>query len=95
MGDHRAMTFTGPDIADQDSPSPYDHVRRFGPPAIIGLAALLFVVQNTNRVEFTFLWFEFEWPLWIMLVVFALVGAVVFWGVARRRRSRAERRAES
>lgn len=71
-----------------DQPSATDQVRRFGPPAIIALGALLFVVQNTDSVTFNFLWFEFRWPLWIMLLVFMAVGAVVFWGAARRRRAR-------
>jgi len=50
------------------------------------------VVQNTDNVPFRFLWFEFDWPLWIMLLVFAAVGAVVALGMAlgvtRRRRTR-------
>jgi hypothetical protein len=76
--------------SDDDSAGPItsEQVRRFGPPALVGVLALLFVFQNTGRVSFRFLWLTFEWPLWIMLLVFALVGAVVFWGVARRRRSR-------
>jgi uncharacterized integral membrane protein len=78
-----------------DQPSTTDQVRRFGPPAAIGLAALLFIVQNTERVDFNFLWFEFSWPLWIMLVVFMAVGAIVFYGVARRRRSRRARDADA
>lgn len=67
---------------------PLDMLRRFGPPGVLALAALLFVLQNTNSSTFNFLWFEFEWPLWVMLVVFAAVGAVVFWFLARRRRKR-------
>jgi uncharacterized integral membrane protein len=74
-----------------EQPSSTDHVRRFGPPALIAFAALLFIVQNTESVQFNFLWFEFRWPLWIMLMVFAVVGAVVFYGAARRRRSRMAR----
>jgi len=50
------------------------------------------VVQNTDNVPFSFLWFEFDWPLWIMLLVFAAIGAVMALdmalGVPRRRRSR-------
>jgi uncharacterized integral membrane protein len=65
-----------------------EQLRRFGPPAVLGVLALLFVFQNTDTVSFEFLWLTFEWPLWIMLLVFAAVGAVVFWGAARRRRSR-------
>jgi len=75
-----------------DQPSTIDRVRRFGPPALIALIALLFVVQNTDSVPFSFLWFGFRWPLWIMLLVFTTIGALVALGVARRRRSRKARR---
>lgn len=75
-----------------DQPTTIDQVRRFGPPALIALIALLFVVQNTDSVPFSFLWFEFVWPLWIMLLVFTAIGAVVALGVARRRRTRKARR---
>ena len=71
-----------------DQPSTTDQVRRFGPPALIALAALLFVFQNTASVTFNFLWFDFRWPLWIMLVVFMAIGALLFWGAERRRRIR-------
>jgi uncharacterized integral membrane protein len=77
-----------------DQPTTTDQIRRFGPPAVIGLMALLFVVQNTDSVPFRFLWFEFNWPLWIMLLVFMAIGAVVFYGVARRRRWRKARKAK-
>lgn len=71
-----------------DQPSTTDQVRRFGPPALIAIAALLFVFQNTDSVTFNFLWFDFRWPLWIMLLVFMAIGALVFWGAERRRRAR-------
>jgi uncharacterized integral membrane protein len=74
-----------------EQPSNTDQVRRFGPPALIGLAALLFILQNTRSVTFNILWFEFRWPLWIMLAVFMAIGAVVFWGADRRRRARRAR----
>ena len=78
-----------------DQPSTIDRFRRFGPPALIALIALLFVVQNTDSVPFSFLWFGFRWPLWIMLLVFTTIGALVALGVARRRRSlKAKRDAE-
>lgn len=66
--------------------STFEKVRRYGPPALLVVAALLFVVQNTRDTRFNYLWFEFNSPLWIMLVVFAGVGALVFWFLARRRR---------
>lgn len=72
-------------------PSTTDQVRRFGPPAVITLIALLFIVQNTEAVTFNFLWFDFRWPLWIMLVVFMAVGAIMFYGIARHRRARKAR----
>lgn len=71
-----------------DVASPLDMVKRFGPPGVLALAALLFVVQNPDSTQFNFLWLEFDWPLWVMLVAFSLVGALVFWFVARRRRKR-------
>ena len=74
-----------------DQPSATDQVRRFGPPAMTALVAVLFIVQNTETATFSFLWFEFRWPLWIMLVVFMAVGAVVASGVARRRARTAAR----
>lgn len=77
-----------------DQPTATDQVRRFGPPALIALIALLFVVQNTDSVPFRFLWFEFRWPLWIMLLVFMAIGAVVSYGVQRRRRWRKARQAK-
>lgn len=74
-----------------EQPSTTDQIRRFGPPVLLTIAALLFVVQNTETVRFNFLWFEFRWPLWIMLVAFMAIGVVVFYAAARRRRSRTSR----
>jgi len=74
-----------------DQPSTADHVRRFCPPAVAALVALLFIAQNANSVTFEFLWFEFRWPLWIMLTVFMAIGAAIFWGVERHLRTRRAR----
>lgn len=68
--------------------SSFDIVKRFGPPGLLALVALLFVVQNTKSVEFSFLWVTFTAPMWVMLIVFAAVGALIFWFLARRRRKR-------
>lgn len=65
-----------------------DLVRRYGLPVVLIVVGVLFVVQNTARTQFNFLWFEFDWPLWIMLVVFAAIGAVIAWAVGLRRRAR-------
>ena len=72
-----------------DQPSQTDQVRRFGPIAAIAIVALLFIFQNTESANFDFLWFNFRWPLWAMLLVFMAMGAAVAWGIGRRRARRA------
>jgi hypothetical protein len=65
-----------------------EQVRKFGPPGVLAVIALLFVFQNTEDANFTFLWFNFTAPLWLMLLLSMVVGAVIFWGAAQRRRRR-------
>ncbi len=77
-----------------DQPSTSDQVRRFGPPAAIAVAAMLFIFQNTETVSFRFLWFYFRWPQWIMLLVFMVAGAIVAYGIARHLRTRKARAAK-
>ena len=60
-----------------------------------GLAALIiFMAQNTEDVKVDFLVFHFTWPLWLVVLVSAAVGAVVWFGlgVLRRHRRRVARR---
>ena len=62
-----------------------------------GLAALLvFMVQNTQDVTVHFLFWSFTWPLWLLILVTALIGAFIWFGfgVLRRHRRRVERRAD-
>lgn len=56
---------------------------------------VVFVLQNTQSVEVTFLAWTGSWPLWLYTVVVAVLGAVVWvgLGILRRRRRRVERRA--
>jgi uncharacterized integral membrane protein len=64
--------------------------------SIVGVAALLvFILQNTEDVRLDFLVLHFLWPLWLLVVVSALLGALVWFGlgVMRRHRRRQERRA--
>ncbi len=58
---------------------------------------LLFILQNTERVTFHFLFFDFTWPLWLYTIVVAALGAVAWLGLGmlRRRQRRKERRAEA
>jgi len=71
-----------------EQPSTSDNLRRFGPAAILTVVALLFILQNNESVRFTFLWFDFRWPPWAMLLVFMAIGALMAWGVDRRRTRR-------
>ncbi|MGB0114062.1 MAG: LapA family protein [Ilumatobacteraceae bacterium] len=81
-------------LPDEQQPSSLDHARRFGPAAVIGLVSLLFILQNTENVTFNFLWFDFRWPLWIMLIGFMVAGAAVGWGITHRIKSRKTRQAK-
>jgi uncharacterized integral membrane protein len=59
----------------------------------VGLLAI-FMIQNTERVTLHFLFWSFTWPLWLLALVMALVGALVWFGlgVMRRHRRRKARR---
>jgi uncharacterized integral membrane protein len=60
-----------------------------------GVAALvIFMVQNTKDVTVKFLVWEFTWPVWLLILVSALIGALVWFGIGvlRRHRRRKERR---
>jgi uncharacterized integral membrane protein len=63
--------------------------------SLIGLGLLVvFMVQNTERITLSFLFWSFTWPLWLLTLVSALVGALVWFGVGvmRRHRRRVARR---
>jgi len=73
--------------------------RRFALSTIVGLGGVgllvVFCAQNTNDVRLDFLWLSFTWPLWLLCLVMAFVGAMVWFGagVLRRHRRRVRRRA--
>lgn len=63
--------------------------------SISGVAALvIFMVQNTEDVTVTFLFWDFTWPVWLMTLVTAAFGALVWFGlgVMRRHKRRKARR---
>ena len=72
--------------------------RRFSAGAIASLSGVallvIFMLQNRERVAFDFLWWSLTWPLWLVILVSALVGALVWFGlgVIRRHKRRKERR---
>jgi uncharacterized integral membrane protein len=65
--------------------------------SLVGVGLLvIFMIQNTERITLTFLFWSFTWPLWLFTVVTALVGALIWFGIGvmRRHRRRTDRRAE-
>ena len=81
---------TTPDAATQR--------RRLSGGAIASLSGvgvlLVFMIQNTEDVTVDFLVWSFTWPLWLLILVAALIGALVWFGlgVLRRHRRRTSRR---
>jgi uncharacterized integral membrane protein len=55
----------------------------------------IFMAQNRDDVTVSFLGWEFTWPVWLLILVSALFGALLWLGlgVLRRHRRRVERRA--
>jgi uncharacterized integral membrane protein len=79
---------------------PENDGRRLGGGAIAtiaGLSALgIFMAQNTQDARVEFLVWEFTWPVWLLVLVSAVLGAFVWLGlgVLRRHRRRKRRREE-
>jgi uncharacterized integral membrane protein len=59
-----------------------------------GALLLIFMLQNRDDVRLDFLFWGFTWPVWLLTLVSALIGALVWLGlgVIRRHRRRQERR---
>ena len=78
--------------------SPEAEGRRLGGGAIASLIGvgllLIFMIQNTESVQLDFLVWSFTWPLWLLTMASAVLGALVWFGVGvmRRHRRRKERR---
>jgi uncharacterized integral membrane protein len=76
--------------------------RKFGAGAIASLAGVavlvIFMAQNREDVTVEFLSWEFTWPVWLLALVAAVAGALVWLGLgvlrrhARRKQRRDDRR---
>lgn len=53
---------------------------------VLVVLSVLFVAQNRNRVDFNLFWIHLRMPLWFVLLVMLVVGAVVGMLAARQRR---------
>ena len=64
---------------------------------IMGIGLLAFIVQNTDDVTFDWLFWTFSAPLWLMLLITALVAFVIgqfalMWRRHKRRQARRDAR---
>ena len=63
--------------------------------ALVAAALIIFVVQNSSRVPVNWLFVQVDGPLWAVIIVAAVAGAVLSqvlgWVVARSRRRRKDR----
>jgi uncharacterized integral membrane protein len=72
--------------------------RRLGGGAIASITGagllVVFMLQNTDDVRLDFLFWHFTWPVWLLTIASAVLGAFVWFGlgVIRRHRRRKERR---
>ena len=86
------------DRVQDDGGSPQGQSRRLGGGAIASLAGggvlLIFALQNRQDVRVDFLFWTFTWPLWLLIIASAVLGAFVWLGlgVMRRHRRRVARR---
>ena len=62
---------------------------------VVVVLFLIFILQNGVQVKFTFLFWDFTWPAWGMLVLLFVLGLLcgLITGAVLRRRRRRERRA--
>lgn len=60
--------------------------------AVIVIALIAFIVQNRSDTEVSWLFIDGTWPLWVVIVIAAVAGAVlsevVGWLLRRRRRQK-------
>ena len=81
-----------------ENAGPQSESRRLGGGAIASLGGLglliIFMLQNTESVRLDFLFWHFTWPLWLLVLASAVLGAFVWLGIGviRRHRRRKERR---
>jgi uncharacterized integral membrane protein len=93
MCEDRRMVMRGGDLQPEKSSG--KHIGGGAIATIGGIALLvIFVAQNTQDVKFDFLFWSVTIPIWLLSVLMAGVGALIFFGIGviRRHRRRSDRR---
>lgn len=49
------------------------------------IVAVIFIMQNTDEVPIELLWFDIEWPLWLVMTVMLIAGALIGQGIVYAR----------
>ena len=49
------------------------------------IIAVIFIAQNTDEVSLEFLWFDVRWPLWAVMTVMLVMGALIGQGIVYMR----------
>jgi uncharacterized integral membrane protein len=44
--------------------------------AVIAVIAVVFILQNGADTELSFLWFEFTWPAWLVIILTLVIGVL-------------------
>jgi len=44
--------------------------------AVLAVIALVFILQNGADTQLNFLWFDFTWPAWLVIILTLVIGVV-------------------
>jgi uncharacterized integral membrane protein len=44
--------------------------------AVIAVVALVFILQNGADTQLNFLWFDFTWPAWLVVILTLVLGVI-------------------
>jgi hypothetical protein len=87
------MSYTGPEDdkhPERSADREVSPLRRFGPAGVVLALTIVFIAQNTDSIDFEFLWFDFDASIPIVLVIFLGLGALLVKAIEWRRRRRKE-----
>jgi uncharacterized integral membrane protein len=44
--------------------------------AVLAVIAAVFILQNGADTQMSFLWFEFTWPAWLVIILTLVIGVI-------------------